>query len=174
MSKAALATLMTCKEAAEFLPVIKRCPKPYMHYIWLHGKKLLIFFRRLGRGLGERVKRREGEAVVEATGGEAGAFEAKREEASADASGREGAFAGGTGPGGIGLIELRGGKGLIRIRGTLLGKEKGERVLIFLKSGVDVLDARGLSRGFCKPELEALDGPVENGGEGELEVVSEL
>ena len=122
----------------------------------------------------EWVEGRERKAQVEAPGGEADAFKAEGEEASAEARERERAFAGGTSPGGIGLVELGGGNGLSGVRGALLFEEEGERVLIFLKGGGGVLDAEGFSRGFGPPELKAGDGPVKNGGEGELELVGEL
>jgi hypothetical protein len=68
------------------------------------------------------------------------------------------------------MVEIRGGKGLIRSRGALLGEEEGEGVLIFLKGGGGVLDAGGLNGSFDPPELEALDGPIEKGGEGGREL----
>ena len=122
----------------------------------------------------ERIEGREGEAVVEATGGEVDALKAEGEEASANTNCREGTFTGGTGPGGIGLIKMRGGNGLSGIRGTVLGEEERKRVLIFLKDGSGLLDAGGFNGRFGKPELEAGDGPIENGREGVLELVSKL
>ena len=121
-----------------------------------------------------RVGGREGEAQIEAARGEAGAFKAEGEEAGAEARGREGAFVGRTSPGGIGVIELRGGNGLSGVRRAVLFEEERERVLIFLKDCAGVLDTGGIDGGFGPPEVEAGDGPVEKGRQGELEVLSEL
>ena len=152
---------------------IERDPKPYTHYIRLHDKRQWYLFHGVGRSVREWIEGREGEAQVEAAGSQAGAFEAKGEETGADTSSGEGAFAGGTSQRGIGLIELGGSNALIRSKSALLGEEERESILIFLKGSGGILDARRLNGCLGPPELEASDGPIENGGEGELEVVSE-
>ena len=78
----------------------------------------------------------EGEAVIEATGGVAGAGDVAGVEEAAKGAFGEGSHALGTRPGGVGVIEIVGtdGEGGIVARAAEF-EEGGERVLIVLNGG---------------------------------------
>jgi hypothetical protein len=114
--------------------------------------------------------------MIEAARRVTGAYQAGGEGMGTETGSRDGTFAGGTGPGDISLVEgVCGDRGVRVFGGTGLDEEEGEWVLVLVEGDSGQLDTERLDgRSFGVPEVEALNGPVEDGGQGSLKLGSEL